>query len=91
MAGGDGEPAGEWMDHMPRTTGAEPVDQGRVNFPGGPYLLRLPIVPEPATLVLLAIGGLAVLRRRRGILRKRQGGFGHKSFAAKRVCWYLGS
>lgn len=52
-------------------TGAHPEIPGVAPFSDGPpgtgeYCVRFELVPEPATLGLLAMGGLAVLRRRCG-------------------------
>ena len=41
------------------------TDNGFVSNGGGYYIDNVSIVPEPASVVLLGLGGLAMLRRRR--------------------------
>ena len=53
------------QDTFTTWTSASPGDRGdhSITYDSGP--LTLTVVPEPATLILLGLGGLAVLRRRR--------------------------
>ncbi len=53
---GNGYLSGEWLDGTPWTTYVWQWDQAETDI----YL-----VPEPATLSLLALGGLALLKRRK--------------------------
>lgn len=52
---GPGDEVTKWAS----TPGAD----GRITYANGPLLLE--VIPEPATLILLGLGGLAALRRRR--------------------------
>ena len=41
------------------------LDDGAATYIGGTYVQGLAVIPEPATLALLAVGGLLLMRRRR--------------------------
>ena len=58
---GPGDPVTKWASASQDTN--LQVDAPITYGPGGP--LTLTVIPEPATLVLLGLGGLAALRRRR--------------------------
>jgi hypothetical protein len=66
----DGSPVAlyQWLSHQmdPATvTQGTLFSIGNSNDTGRAYLDNLMVAPEPATLLLLAVGGLAVIRRRR--------------------------